>query len=290
MDQIEFNKYIPLDKSWIIRMGILDIINGKDDILKFLNKQEILGDDLLALKRVASEWNSEKSLNVGESGTLYRFVRFILWKQGKIKEIIKEGTLKERVLCENSDIINWPIVKLLSLDNGTSQWASAAILMGNNDKIQNPPFKIQTTYDAVRHWNEQRGRNQVWIPIFDSTIKKQAKAFDMFLKTGFLDFKPEQPEDYCFARAFGLMNKEEGQSKWPHMISHETNRFEEMEKALEQANNNEIITSKDHRVVQAVIMAQIVKNKDFEVENKEVVNKTWPKFWEFIRVSQSKLL
>ena len=46
-------KYIPLDKSWIIRMGALDIINGSNDIKKNLDKQKDLGDDLIALKNIS---------------------------------------------------------------------------------------------------------------------------------------------------------------------------------------------------------------------------------------------
>ena len=101
--------YIPLDKSWTIRMGILDIINSRDSIRHFLNNQETLGDDLIALKRVAENWNSNNPLDVGESGTLYRFIRFALWKSGKEREIIKKGTLKKRDICNNSEIINWPL-------------------------------------------------------------------------------------------------------------------------------------------------------------------------------------
>ena len=60
-------KYIPLDKSWIIRMGILDLINSYPDTLNFLKKQEKLSDDLQALLQALIDWNSKKEINVGES-------------------------------------------------------------------------------------------------------------------------------------------------------------------------------------------------------------------------------
>ncbi len=273
-------EYLPLDKSWIIRMGMLDLLNDKEDIITFLNKQENLGDDLLALKRIVEDWNSDKPLDVGESGTLYRFVRFVLWKQSKSKEIVKRGTLETREINNNPEVVNWPLARLLGLDNGTSQWASAAVLMGNEERLKDVPYHLNITYEALRHWNKQRMRDQSWIPIFDGRIKRQAKAFEMFLRMGFLDFKPEQPEDYCFARAFNLITKEEGEKRWPHMVHHETNRFEEMEIALEQAKNDEIVTSKDHRVIQAVVM---LKKGNIKVMHPECVNKSWPKFWEFIK-------
>jgi len=146
-------KYIPLDKSWIIRMGFLDLINSYTDIIRFLDSQRDLGDDLLALKRLANSWHSGTAINVGESGTIFRFLQFYLWKSGSKREIIKQGTLKEREMCNNHEIVDWPLKKLLTLDNGTSQWASASVLAGNSERIENPPFKLKLTFDAVEHWN-----------------------------------------------------------------------------------------------------------------------------------------
>ena len=99
-------KYIPLDKSWIIRMGILDIVNGCDDINIFLSKQKDLGDDLLALKRAVENWKSDEAIDIGESGTLYRFLKFASWKLGLNKKFIKQGTLADRKINDDSKIIN----------------------------------------------------------------------------------------------------------------------------------------------------------------------------------------
>ena len=68
------NNLIPLDKSWIMRMGVLDLIQGYSDTLEFLQKQEILSDDLIALRNAFLAWNSRDVIPVGESGTLYRFL------------------------------------------------------------------------------------------------------------------------------------------------------------------------------------------------------------------------
>jgi len=278
----EFLKFIPLDKSWIIRMGILDLINKYNDINKFLANQKNLGDDLIALKRVAEDWNSEKPLNVGESGTLYRFVRFILWKSRSSREIIKEGTLKTREICNNPEIIDWPISKLLTLDNHTSQWASASVLMGNTEKPDLLPFKLKLTYEAIEHWTERRKNNQCWLPIYDITIENQARAFIELLKTGKMDFQAKQPEDYCFARIFEIISPQEGECTFPSLKSHESNRIQEVEKAIQQSDNNQMVSSKDHRVVQAIVMRQIAQNKPVKIENPDCVTKSWPQFWDFI--------
>lgn len=278
-------RYTPLDKSWIIRMGLLDLVNSKKTILSFLNNQKNLSDDLLALKRVAENWSTNNPLDVGESGTLYRFVQFALWKLNKSNKVIKRGTLLSRNVCTNSDIINLPIKELLKIDNGTSQWASASVLLGNEERIANPPNKLKLTYEAVEHWKN----NSPWISRQDKTIKRQAKAFINLIKTGTLNFIPEHSEDYCFARAFNLITPKEGERLFPSLAGHETNRLEEMEKAIKQAENNLPIDSKDHRVIQAVVMRQISLGKTFSVLHKEAVNKTWPQFWDFINYFQKPI-
>ena len=45
------SRLIPLDKSWITRMGILDLVDGCNDINIFLESQKGLGDDLTEIGR-----------------------------------------------------------------------------------------------------------------------------------------------------------------------------------------------------------------------------------------------
>jgi hypothetical protein len=285
-------KFIPLDKSWIIRMGILDLINGYPDIKNFLEKEKDLSDDLQALKRAAENWASNSPLDVGESGTLYRFVKFYLWKNHIGREIKTSGTLTERSknMCNNPEIVNWPPEKLLELDNETSQWATAAYLLGDRRKVSNPPFKLQVTYDAVEHWEKQRKEAKVWEARCDNTILNQASAFVNLPRNHNIAFAQVQAEDYCFARAFGLIDETEGEQRFPSLIGHETNRIEEMKKAINQADNDEQITSRDHRIVQAIVMRQIAMGKEINVADKGCVNKTWPKFWDFIDYCKKNLL
>lgn len=278
--------YIPLDKSWIIRIGVLDLLNGYDDTVQSLNNQQGLGDDLKALRDASLSWKSGESINVGESATLYRFLRFASWKLGLDKKFILQGTLKNREICDNPQIVNDSLDELLKLDNGTSQWASAAVLLGNKEKIKNPPFKLQLTYEAMKHWQEQRKKGQGWLPRYDETILRQAEMFLKLLKKEKVEFIPQQAEDYCFARAFGFIDQQEGKRRWPNLAGHESNRLEEMEKALSEAKDGKI-ASKDHRVVQAAAMWQKINNKEVLVEYPEVVNKSWPQFWKFLKDADS---
>ncbi len=283
----EISGYIPLDKSWVIRMGVLDLINGYTDINSFLENQKDLGGDLRALGRVIETWNDEsKPLDVGESGTIYRFVRFNTWKNNSPREIKTSDTLVKRIargaMCSNPQIVDWSPEKLLELDSKTSQWATMAYLNGDRRQVENPPFKLQVTYDAVKHWEDARAAGKVWEARKDPTILNQAIAFVDYLKTGKINFEPEQAEDYCFARAFDVLNEEQGRVLYPSLDGHETPRFEEMEKSISEAKIGKV-NSEDHRVVQALAMRYYLDG--FKMDNfskPDCVNKTWPGFWNFM--------
>lgn len=273
--------YIPLDKSWIIRMGVLDLLNGYEDIVHFLEQEKQLSDDLKSLLKALVAWKS-KIIDVGESGTLFRFLRFASWKLGLDKEFVLHGTLKQRKICDNPEIVNYSQEKLLELDNGTSQWASVAVLLGDKERLENPPYKLKLTYEAVDYWQKQREKGKCWEPRYDKTILQQAEAFLELLKNGKTNFIPEQAEDYCFARVFGFITKQEAEDRWPSLRGHESNRIEEMEKALEDVNNERETVSKDHRIVQAIAMLQKVKNENTKIKYTSSVNKSWPQFWKFL--------
>lgn len=266
----------------MIRVGVLDIVNGYDDITEFLGKQKDLSDDLQALYRAAKDWDSDKPLDVGESATLYRFLKFASWKLGKRKEFILVGTLKEREIFNNPEIIKWTLEKLLALDSGTSQWASASVLLGNEERIGNQPYKLQLTYAAVDHWKERRSSGLCWLPRKDETIYRQAISYIELLKHKKTNFIPMHSEDYCFARVFSLITPEEAKQKWPSLQGHESNRINHMEEVIKAADKKEIITSKDHRAVQAVVMRQKSRHEPLYIHDRNAVNKTWPKFWDFI--------
>lgn len=275
-------KYIPLDKSWMMRVGVLDIIHEYSDIEEFLVREKNLSGDLQALYRAATQWDTEEEIDVGESGTLYRFLQFASWKLDLNKRFIKQGTLVAREICNDQAIVTWPLEKLLMLDHGTSQWASAAVLLGNEERTGNPPYKLRLTYEAKDHWKARRAEGKIWEPRFDQTIARQAETFQALIHGEKVEFMPKQAEDYCFARAFGYTTKEEGLSRWPNLQGHESNRIEEMEKELARAEKGEDVQSHDHRVVQAIAMFGALQKRKNTFVHADAVSKSWPQFWRFI--------
>ena len=284
----KFDKLIPLDKSWLTRVGVLDIINGYTDIEKFIDSQEDTNDDILAIKNASIAWRNNQPINVGESATLYRLLKFASWKFELNKIFIKEGSLRHRQITDNPNIVNFNQTKLLKLDNETTQWATAVVICGDKERLINPPLKLKETYDAVEHWEIRRKRGLCWEPKYDETIERQVKVFLDLLNNKETNYTPLCSDDYCFARVFNLINKENGEKFWPSLLGHETNRIEEMEHAIKEAEETSDITTKDHRVIQALAMWGIVNDKKLIFANPNSVNKSWPRFWDFLVLVKRK--
>ncbi len=263
-------------------MGILDLVNGCDDIQKFLVEQENLGDDLLALKRVVENWKADKPVDVGESGTLYRLLKFVSWKLGLNKRFVTQGTLSTRKISDDPRIVDLSQEELLKLDNGTSQWASASVLLGDKERLPNPPFKLALTYEAVDYWNRRRSEGSIWEPRYDETILGQAETYLELARGERSKFIPKQAEDFCFAYVFGYMTSEEAEKVWPALRGHESDRIVEIESMLQMAKEGKEVTSKDHRVVQAIAMWGRINGVSVNIMYPECVNKSWPQFWDFI--------
>ncbi len=277
--------FVPYDKSWIIRMSVLDMLYGfGETMIDFLTESQPVNfsTDLQALLRVNKQWKNGEPLEVGESATLYRFLRFASWVRNEDREFIKSGTLLNREITDNPEIISWGIDDLLKLDNGTSQWASASVLTKSNKISPNDyksiPYKLKLTASAVISWDVAVHQGHgFWKARKDWTIGAQAISYAHWLRNGKnnIRFTARQPEDYCFARAFGLVTSEFALANWPSLISHESNRIAEMEKPY-----TELLESKDHRVIQAIAMRYDLGKNAFA--HPESVEKSWPQFWDFL--------
>jgi len=306
MDKLELiaNGYIPLDKPYHIRMGVLDILDGRDDTIQFLRQllpQGKLNGDLKSLYAASVVWRMGlRKIYVGESATLYRFLKFASWKlkaEGKLdeyKKFVIDKTLQKREICDDPEIVNLPLEELLEKDHKTSQWASAAVIydaiFGSTlERIQTDKPKLLLTYEAVDHWKERRAKGERWEIRYDDTIATQAEAYLGLLKTGKMAFEPRQAEDYCFARAFGIIKEEEIEDyrvKWESLEGHKSKRVDEMENALQQYQEGEKVYSQDHRVVQAIAMLAEYEGKEAKFMYKDAVKKSWPEFWKFFEDSR----
>ena len=276
---------LPYDKSWIIRMGVFDLLGYaplKPQVYvseQFLEEnKDKLSDDLLRLIDSLYDWqfNPLSGIRVGEAGTLYRILRFAAWKLKKPAIFQREGTLKDRPICNDPEIVNWPLAELLTLDHNTSQWATAAVLLGNKEQLPGERFKLDLTYEAIEHWTKTREKGLTWVPRYDDNILLQARAFLRVLNKMPIDWTPRQAEDYCFPRAFNLITPEQGAQLWPSLIGHESNRITQMERALQQARETGQVTTRDHRTLQAIDLLYFTQDKPLVFSDPTTVSKSWP--------------
>ena len=180
---MKIDVFIPLEKSWLMRMGILDITHGRHQIIDLLRNQPrgSLNTDLEALLRAGESWRNGAEINVGESGTLYRFLLFGSWVLSLDVSFVTEGTLRSRKLTVDPSIVDLTLEELRSLDARTSQWASAAVLMRDEVKPQGVlPYHLAMSFEAKKHWADRINAGLDWLPRKDATIMRQAHAYEKF--------------------------------------------------------------------------------------------------------------
>ncbi len=139
--------------------------------------------------------------------------------------------------------------------------------------IKNLPLKCRLSVQARKLYLKNKGK---WIPKIDEVITRQ---INHFLKGG--KFKPLIAEDYCYARAFNFITKEEGKRRWPELKNHECNRLKVMEE-ISKDLNKKINVFEDHRVAMAVALRQKSLGLAVRVNNKKCVSKSWSQFWQWL--------
>ncbi|MAG40189.1 hypothetical protein CMI41_04450 [Candidatus Pacearchaeota archaeon] len=289
---------IPTDTGGLIRVGMLDLTRGYGarDIINVLGGLPKLGTDARDLRNTANYWDEASPLEL-ESGTLFRQLWFYFTKNRINRKLIPTGTLIERVerMPLDHDQVNWPLAKLGTLEGGTSQWQTAAILLGNKESLSEVPFYLRKTYTILAEWEEKRAHGESWEVPRDPTLIAQSKAYLTYLRTGQMSLQPEKLGDcdlYCFLDSFDAVSREWGEANWPQLREHESNRFETTEEMLKQLGEGKKITSLDHRVVQAAAMRiqsnilhagkepLTVEQLRQKFSNPDCVAKKWPRFWE----------
>ena len=286
--------YIPIDKTDTINKMLMDLFNGRGyDSMDFVKnyRQESLPTDVKYAGRAIEDWRDGNPIHVGQSGKLLRSLKFYAWTQGVRREFVVEGTLRGRKTCDRPEIADYSQRKLLSLeDDDTTQFASAKVLLGDEYRMDNPPFKLKQAYESYREWNLARLDGKMWKVRPDSTIERQADAMRVYVKSGSTRTEPVQPEDYPLYRVFGKMTPEEGERMWGRKLrNHESDRIEETEKIIAEVKRREPISSRDHRVIVAGVALQLRMKHKIEATHMEEVAKSWPQFPKYAEYLESEI-
>lgn len=289
----QYEQYVGLDKTFARVCLSLDSQHGYTDSQEILAPfQGELPKDTTDYIRALDDYAQNRPIRVGEGGANLRSFLYRMHKDGLLKEFVKEGSLVARPIYEGADIVVMTNAELASLDKKSTQYLSARLVWDQFAELTESDikrdFKLQVVLDAIEHWYTRRELGLPWEPRRDISLARQAASYIQSLQTGQTDpnYYPEQAEDYCFARAYGLMSPAEALARWPKLQGHESNRIESMERAIKQAERGEIIDVNDHRVVQAIAMRFGLGQNRFK--HPECVTKSWPRFWEFVAIAHQQ--
>lgn len=281
---------LAFEKSWYVRLGLLDLIAERDTTARSLNAYAgPLSNDLTVVRdTMPLILGGEKHIDVGEGGTWARFLQFASAKYGWGLVLEKSGSLSGRPDEFTPDSLTAPLAHLGRMNRQSSQIASAAVLSGSKEPIpQNASYHLRMSYEAKDFWNQNQDMD-VWPEQRDRTFRRQAIAWIGWLATGRMEFSPIQPEDYVFARVFGIMTPRDAQSLgWYSLAGHESNRFDDLEEAIADAYAGNVVSINDHR---PNIALRWKFGPDLRLARLESISKSWPhsQFNQFTNLAEAQ--
>lgn len=288
---------LPISKSRAIRLLLLGLRDSDDRIIKSLLRapqQAELPDDVGWMLGACRFWRNQDNIHVGESATVLRFLWWLSQVRKELKNFVKVRTLVGRLVTLNPEMLNWSIYDLLDkskVPEGTSQLASAANLCTpwQYSRVKtNCPHHLHITYQVLDEWDTYLGTGKLPEAGIDPTIRLQSESFVRVLCGREWQFEMAQQEDLPFAYTMlGDWALAEAKKRWPSLAEHESNRFEEVPRAKTEWINTHVISSKDHRVIQAVAMWALLKGwkpKKIlgQIKHPQAIAKSWPAFPQFL--------
>lgn len=245
---------LPLEKSMYANLGLRDLIEGNPRTAKFLRAQPLLPNDLRTVTETSELiLAGKKEIPVEEGGAWARKLALASATFNWGLTIIRGGTLADRPDDFTPDMITWSLKDLGTLNKSSSQLQSAAVMCGNTEPMpEDAAYHLRLAYEA-RDLHDRWPRDEPWEVMRDRTHRRQSIAHLGWLVTGQMMFAPIQPEDYAFARVFGVMTPEEARaSGWDSLEGHESPRFESVDESIDQALSGQIVTVNDHRPIQSL--------------------------------------
>ena len=288
---------LPISKSRAIRLLLLGLRDHDDRVTKSLlrlSENIQLPDDVSRMWGACRFWHGQKNIHVGESATVLRFLWWFNQVQKAGKNFVRKKTLLDREITLDPEMLSWTIFDLLDkskVPEGTSQLASAASLCTPWQYVRvttKCPHQLQITYQVLDEWNVYLKTGKLPEAGIDPTIEAQAKAFIRVNTGGEWQFEMAQQEDFPFAYIMlGEWALTEAKKQWPSLANHESNRFTEVEQAKNEWLTMNTVSSRDHRVIQAVALFALLKGykpKKIKagIKYPEAVAKSWPAFYHFL--------
>lgn len=270
----------PLDKNWIKNFTIMEMKYGGHQVQDFLNEfpDDEMPDDVKACRDTRNAWKVYDYLPVRNFRSFAVAVDMLIQQsQYRHYKILMGSQLRNRVLY----------------DKNSSQRISATILTMNDSALEDRLLQNKNLFELSPHlrnaitikkmFADKDTRNRVKLMIYkeDETIKKQFNYFITKLCGENFRLKVDSAEDVPLAVAMGEMTLEDAEEQYPQLRHHETDRIKELKSAFKGQYNE----TNDHRIMMARAMKDVIDEKHYylDVIKPEVVNKSFPKFWDMIK-------
>ena len=174
-------------------------------------------------------------------------------------------------------------LKKRKLDKNSSQWSSIKVLCG--EKVRDNRYHVNLARRVKDVWDN--GDLDKLLMEDDHTLKNQIKyALDLNFRIKNLRLfeydNLKNPEDAPFAVVFDQITIKQALKKFPTLRHHESNRVKELRKSIYQYENEELVTTDDHRIVMAIALYEKFKRSgkpNHLFAHPECVAKSCPKFW-----------
>ncbi len=298
------DRLLPLATLWsksnVIRLIVGGVPFGSTSVRDQLEagNYNILGDDIKAAVEVGHQLSDETrpSINPGDSRTLRieaEFLDMLQYSEDpklRPRKFVLSPMQKRRYTPVPKDLPRWALEDMLFLEDGTTQWASAAILLQDRfdearelipDIRPNKRLMLEKSKSARARILGARALGKAVLldeRDYDMTFLRQDQAFYTSVVTGeAIRFEPLHSEDVYDAIFTGTITPKQAVKLFPQITRHEVNRYEEAIRLL-NGDRKRPLNTEDHRAAMAAI--KYLGYTKWTKTTVKAINKTRPQFFE----------
>jgi hypothetical protein len=266
----------PPEKSWYANLGFLALLEDSPLVVESLRSYGLLlptdtTDMCRSTEQIA---RGERIISVGEGGAWARRLAYGNAKFGWGLSLEKARTLQDRPDEFTPDMVDASIAELRTLNKGSSQLASAAVLCGSDEPMPpDAPYHLRMAYEARDFW-QQWPKDQLLPLRRDATLRRHTLSWLNWHRTGSFMLDLVQPEDYPIARVFEAATPEQAlELGWGSLEGHESSRFFSVDDSIDRVARGLPVPYADHRILQAL---RFKHGWSVRFDQVQAISKSWP--------------
>jgi hypothetical protein len=267
------------------------------NVVEAANVEGNHGEDIEAAIRVGRQLQDpEAVLQPGDSRTLLIYTRVHLYLRGIFDREIELSPMQAaRNVEDDPEILGMSLLDSLGLSGGTTQWASALILLQGRDDweikdlLANIPQEqhymilksVRIRKELLQNIRQHRAF-ALTAADREQTITDEARHLYTRIVTGRNPLiVPTHSEQAALAVMNGSITLKEAERTFPMLGRHETNRITEIARVMDQ----EVIDTPDHRMFFAAVNTR--DQPSYTARSERAGHKTAPRFLESVDVNHA---